>query len=302
MSSVAALPAPMMPSIAPPSAARPRCANHPHVEADWRCPRCGTSHCGHCMEKKLVGTAEFILCPHCHGQCESLAPPPPPRNFYAKIPGAFVYPLKGWAIVVVLTGGLMMFFTELAARFSLRAWLVAIAVMGYLCAYLIKIANKSGDGDDVLPHWPSMADGFIGTFFLFLFTVLLCFVPVMAYVAAMIWLGAPLRFIILPLYLTCFVLPMAILRVAIFQSFSALNPWGTLQSIVRVPTPYLVACILFAFLIYARVTLGILFHFIPYVGGLIETLFAFYLVIVEMRILGMIYWAYQERLDWFGHL
>jgi hypothetical protein len=302
MSSVAAMPVSLQPAATPPMAARPRCTKHPHQEADWRCPRCQVSHCTGCMEVKIVGSAEFLLCPQCHGQCESLAPPPPPKDFYAKLPGAFVYPLKGWAISVVLTGAIMLFFTELAARFSLRAWLVAILVMGYMCAYLIKIANKSGDGDDILPHWPSMSDGLVGNFFLFFFTVLVSFVPVMAYGAAVIWLEAPLRFIVLPIYLSCLLLPMALLRVAMFQTLSALNPWGIVQSIFRVPTPYMVACILLGCLIYARIVLGVAFLFVPYVGGFLETLFAFYLVIVEMRILGLIYWAYQDRLHWFGDI
>lgn len=290
---------PLMPS---PAMERPGCANHSGQPGDWACPRCRTAYCNSCMERKIVGSAEFLLCPACHSQCESLASPPPPRSFYAKLPGSFLYPVKGWALASLVTGALMLFFTELAARFSFRAWLVALAVMGYLATYLIKIANKSGDGDDVLPHWPSLSDGLVGTFFLFLVTTVLCFLPVAGYVAAMVWLDAPLKFLILPIYAACFVYPMAILRVAMFQSLSALHPVATLQSIFQAPTPYVVACILFSFILYAKAALGLVFLGVPWVGGLLESIVSFYFVIVQMRVLGLVYWAYEKRLGWFDDL
>lgn len=279
-----------------------RCSNHRRVDAEWSCPRCQQSYCPSCMVTKISGATEFVLCPSCRSQCESLAPPPPDRNFYAKIPGAFLYPLKGWATVLLIFGGIFFHITALASHFSMRAWLAGLAVMGYLCVYLLKIVSRTALGEDELPNWPSLSEGLVGTFFLFIFTFLLMSLPILGYGAAVIWLDAPLRFLILPIYFTGFLMPMALLRVAMFQSLSALNPIRLIGSIAVAPTPYVWTVVMLFLLVLARSATGVGTMLVPWVGGWLESLVGFYLLIVEVRILGLLYWAYESRYDWFSDI
>ena len=233
---------------------------------------------------------------------ESLAPTPYRPSFYEKLPGAFGYPFTNWGWFNILVGGVFFWMVQFAMMFSLRAIVIAVPAFGYLGAYLIAIANKSGDGDDELPGWPPLTAGLVSTFFLFVGTTLFSFLPVIAYVLAILFLGAPLRFIILPAYLTLFFLPMATLRVAMFQTAEALHPVETVRSMLRVPTPYMVACLILFFILGVRIIFTAALAAVPVLGGIMESILGFYLMILEMRILGLIYYAYQDRLDWFSDI
>jgi hypothetical protein len=249
-----------------------------------------------------MGNVTFHQCPSCSGQMESVAPVPHVESFYEKLPAAFAYPFTNWGWFNILLAGIFYWMVEFAMMFSLRAMVIAVPAFGYLGVYLINIANRSGDGDDELPEWPPFSYGLVGTFFLFAAINLFSFLPVIAYALAMIFLGAPFKFIILPLYLTLFFLPMATLRVAMFQTTSAMNPIATLRSIFQVPTPYMVACLTFFLLLYVRIGLTVLLDGIPLLGGILESIIGMYLLFLEMRILGLIYYAYQDRLDWFSDI
>ena len=126
--------------------------------------------------------------------------------------------------------------------------------------------------------------------------------PVILYVPAILFLGAPFKFIILPAYLTIFFMPMGVLRVAMFQTIEALSPVATIRSILKVPTPYMVVCMILMFLVYARAVLGVLLMAVPYVGGVMESIIGFFFLILEMRVLGLLYYAYQDRFNWFSEI
>lgn len=220
-------------------------------------------------------------------------------SFYKKLTGALAYPVRGWGIVLLLFGSVLLWACYFSAQFSLRGIPVAVAVTGYYFSFLIRIVNKTADGDPEIPNWPSITVGLIQTFFMMLGTILLSFSPVILYWLGMFFLDLPFKFIIFPVYMSFFILPMAVLRVAIFQTIEGLNPAAIVRSIAQVPTAYMVACLVCFFIVFTRIVLGALLGGIPLLGGFITTFVALYFSIVEFHILGLIYYAYQERFDWF---
>lgn len=230
----------------------------------------------------------------------------PPRaeytSFYGRLPGAFAYPFSTDGLLMILFGGLFFWVGDLAAQFGIRTFLFAFVIWGYMCTFLVKVTHASGEGKDEMPNWPSITDGLVSTFFYLIGTILLSTLPIVLYGAACFFLHAPVKFIIIPVYMTLFFLPMALLRVAMFHTIEALNPFKIISSIFRVPTPYATVWLILFVILGVRVVTGLALYMVPFVGGVLSSIFGFYLLVVEMRILGLLYYAYEERLDWFSDI
>ena len=96
---------------------------------------------------------------------------------------------------------------------------------------------------------------------------------------------------------------MAMLALAMFDSFEVLNPIPLAWSILRVPVPYLITAAAFE-------TVIVLYWFtdapirslipVPFVPGLISSFLYLYLVTVGMRMLGLLYLTHRDEFGWFG--
>jgi len=82
--------------------------------------------------------------------------------------------------------------------------------------------------------------------------------------------------------------------------FSAINPAFIIPSILKVPLDYIIACVVLITIVGFRTAAEKFLTFIPFIGSFIAGLLALYLLIVEARILGLIYYTNKERLNWFG--
>jgi len=94
-------------------------------------------------------------------------------------------------------------------------------------------------------------------------------------------------------------LPMGLTAVALFNTAAALNPVVVVGSIFRIPLQYLAACAALLVALVARVVFSAGFVPVPILGAVVEGLVAFYLLTVEMRVLGLLYHANRGKLDWF---
>jgi hypothetical protein len=94
-----------------------------------------------------------------------------------------------------------------------------------------------------------------------------------------------------------FYVPMAVLAIALNNSITAMHPAVVLPAIKAVPGPYLVIWLVVAGL--EALSCGILFLItrnIPLVGFALHSMIAFFLLTVEMRLLGLLHLRYAERL------
>jgi hypothetical protein len=95
---------------------------------------------------------------------------------------------------------------------------------------------------------------------------------------------------------------MAMLGVAMFDNLAALNPFFVIGSILKVPKEYALAALVFAGIVGVRWLTEAVVRFIipvPLVPALMADLVGLYLLIVETRILGILYLANKGRLRWF---
>ena len=94
-------------------------------------------------------------------------------------------------------------------------------------------------------------------------------------------------------------LPMALLCVVMYGTLGALHPRTVLPSIVKVPGPYTIVCLLFFIMTIAGILSKLFFAFIPLVGAIVSYAMTFYLMVVQARTLGLIYRTNQNQLQWF---
>jgi hypothetical protein len=250
-----------------------------------------------------------------HGESEA---PSRPKTFFSQLAGAFSYPFKGngpWLIIGWAVFMLAMDFARYICRSAgvlgfMGLGMISLFITGYLCAYMLKVVLSSAAGEDEPPDWPNFGnwwDDIAHPILLVAGTIAVCFLPAIACLFHNLWMefrgGAvregPGSVLLLLLGVGSFFLPMGMLGVAMHDSFRGLNPLLMLRSIARVPGPYMVAWVFMLFAAALRQALSAHPPRIFIISTLLQGPLGLYFLIVEMRIIGLIYSANSRRLDWF---
>lgn len=288
-----------------------QCVNHPGVAAELRCGRCALHFCQACVKRRRAGMKEFPVCPQCGSVC---APPAGaaaraagPRTFYQMLPGAFGYPLRQSGLLMLIVGAiffsLLKFGMQVAAYafiFGLAGILMLVAVtFGFLFAFMRDIIVSSAQGNDVLPGFPDVTEfhqDILVPFYQFLVIWIACLGPGM-YVSFNYTPALGIGMMVAGV----FCLPMILLTVSMLDSLEGLNPLLVFASISKAPGAYVTACLLFLVVLAGRAACESLLKLLPFYffPSLILNFVGLYGLTVEMRIMGLFYRCYHERLGWF---
>ncbi|MDE3066219.1 MAG: FHA domain-containing protein [Verrucomicrobiota bacterium] len=292
------------------------CKIHPRALARLHCPRCQRNFCDACVSMRQGRT----FCRACGVECQPLETAPasagPEPSFFSMARGAFAYPLQGDG-VILLVGGTIFLLVIDGAKYVLRfvpgyGWVLLLLLTvfgtGYLAAYLRRILTDTAAGEKAMPDWPEFTDfsSITSPFFQLVGTVVFSFAPAIALtIYAMTakeggaWLGWATTACIL---FGCAYFPMAFTAVAMFDSIGAVNPLLIVPSILRIPLEYLFTVALFAVILLVR-WLGRTFLPdilpVPVLPAVLSGLLGLYLLAVEVRVLGQLYWAKKGELGWF---
>lgn len=292
------------------------CKNHPQSLAGWRCTGCGAVFCDACIKITPVGAASLRTCRDCGERVETLAAKAEAaqaevksrqdRNFFMRLPGAFAYPFKGSGIILLIIGGLFVWCLQFLRYAFFFGMLGTLVVVGYLNAYMLRIISGTGSGEDEMPDWPSFADFYtdiIRPYFLVLGVTAVSFLPAILFtIAVMVLRPSPL--LIVPGYIALIGLgllywPMALLAVAMIDAAEGLSPMIVIPAIFKAPLAYLMALVVLGLLVLVRVLSTAILSSIPIAGSILDGVLSFYFLIVEMRILGLLYYANEDRFNWF---
>ena len=161
-----------------------------------------------------------------------------------------------------------------------------------------------------MPEWPEISDysnDIVSPFRQLMVTILVCFAPAIGltiYAAGSsstdtAWLGWATPALMV---LGCVYFPMAFMAVAMFDSVVALNPLLIIPSIAKVLKEYLLTVVMLSFILLLRWLLN--GHLktllpVPLLPTILLSLIQLYLMIVEMRILGLLYRNKKYELGWF---
>ncbi len=242
-------------------------------------------------------------------------------RFATRVCGAFLYPLAKDGVLLLVSGTLFLslieagsFFARFVAAKAMGlgsiiglAFLVLLTgfATGYLTSYLRRVVTSTAIGDPGAPDWPDFSDlatDIFSPLIQLVVIILVCLVPAIMvgmFVGtdrtgqAVLWIACVLGGIYFP---------MAFLAVAMFDSLAALNPLLVVPSIFKIPGSYLVTVVVLGAVLAAKwcgdYFLPKLIP-VPIVPSVISILVGLYFLMVEARVLGLLYLVNKDRLAWF---
>ncbi len=303
---------------APPTISTPSgpCKHHPKTPARTFCAHCQMLYCDACVATR----AGKRYCRQCGSECVpvrvTVQRAAGPKGFFARLPGAFVYPFRGSGVLMLLVSAVVLSFAEGLTG----AWMsipIMIAAYGYIFSFLQNIIHATANEEEEVPGLPGFDDVFGGAFRLGV-TVLICFGPPVALFLLRLFevYEAPGELQIATMVLGCLYFPMAFLAVAMKDSALAANPLVVIPAILKVPLGYLVTCMVVIGVYMLRLlgdalaggaqsvgyhTRDMSVMFMTFGLRAVWSLVRVYLLIVSMRILGLLYVANKHRFGWFEH-
>jgi hypothetical protein len=302
-------------------AAGTHCRYHSRNPARLFCPKCHGSYCEMCVNVRAVGGISKSFCRACAVECmpvQFTEEEPVEISFASQIAGAFKYPFKGDGVVLICVGTILFLVVDGArwvSRFAFIYGLIAVILLtifgtGYLTAFLRRVITSTAAGDEEMPEWPEMEDfssDVFAPFMQLIGTVVFCFAPMIGLTIYALgagpgdssWLGWATTTAML---FGCVYFPMAFTAVAMSDSVLAVNPMVVIPSIMKVLRQYVLTVVVLAVILLARWLLHSLLEKIlpvPLLPTIITSLIGLYLLVVEMRILGLLYRSNKDRLGWY---
>ena len=244
------------PIAAPPVTAAPTsavgsgpCKYHPRTPGRLFCSHCQLFFCEICVTTR--GHQKF--CRTCGTEClpvqVQIQRPAGPKSFYARLPGAFVYPFHGSGLLVLIATTFVLALLDFLGSFWLF-FILKIIAYGYLFSFMQNLIHATANEEEEMPDLPGVDDVLGGALRLTV-TVVVCFgVPILLQVLK-IYSGIagsnmeiPTSAIIATMVLGCLYFPMAFLAVAMKDTALAANPLVVIPAIFKVPLGYLVTTML----------------------------------------------------------
>jgi hypothetical protein len=293
------------------------CKFHPKSPARYLCNKCNRTFCELCITARTSGGVTHKVCRSCGVECVPLQVTlkrSAERGFFAKLPGAFIYPFLGMGVLILVCAA-----AAFAALGFISAGLLSIfgkvVFYGFLFLFMQNIIHTTASDESESLGFPSTG-GLFGAALELAGTIAVSFGLALGLLAARLFLDVdiPVAAIMAAVVLGCFYFPMAFLAVAMKDSILAANPLVVFPAIFRIPFQYLVTALLLVAVFGFR-QLGTLLS--TYAGSVtletrdmsvlftaigVQAILAFinvYLLTVTMRILGLLYNANKEKLGWF---
>lgn len=282
----------------------PDCDRHPDKPGVRTCETCSGRYCEFCTARRQA-TGLAHVCPACwvRGRLVETRPAGSASALAGELSGAFSYPLAGggWVALVAgaVLGGVLSWFIAVGGFFMLFfALAFFLAMVGYVWVWLLRIVSATADGEDSLPDWPDFSGlgGMVVQAAVLFLLLALCGIPI-----ALTWLAGaqsmPALLAALVVGLSCF--PMGMLALAMSGSIRALNPLLVVPSIFKVGRGYLVAIGALVVVMLVRLVVERALDGVPLVGGLLLGVASLYFLVVQARVVGLLYRVYERDLGWF---
>ena len=225
---------------------------------------------------------------------------------------AFAYPFRGHGIAMLLLGSIFLAILRIPSPPLIGMYvggaktLVGAFVLTYTLAFMFKIIIASAEGRRELPDWPAIAG--VGANIVWP-------VPIMIQIT-LIGFGLPIALLVVAMFLGSwwllllllvpplllfgwFYVPIAILNGAL-GGHEFTRPARMILAAFRVFGSYIVALALLFFIgVVASITEAIAgLLSIPLLSHYLGILVSFYFTIVQMRVLGLIFYTNRDKLKW----
>jgi hypothetical protein len=212
------------------------------------------------------------------------------------------YPIRfgGWAMIV--TGAVLSVVLDFLQAVPVAGMAIGAFAFGFFCGFYLSIVSTTIAGDDGVPDWPDVTD-FIDDIGWPLVRVvglgIISFVPVIVVInlvpehsSAFPWaVGAAVA-------AGCFYFPMALLGSTVCGNLYGALPHIVLPGIFRALPGYLLAVPALVIAFVAGFAAEVYSSRIPYVGWFVASAVAIYSMMIQARLIGLIYRRKREVLGW----
>jgi len=294
------------------------CKFHQRTPARFFCQKCDKYFCDLCVTTLASAGGPIKTCRACGARCTPVqvhAQRAGGKGFFARLPGAFIYPFKGGGALILIVATIV--FTALNfVSGGIFGIIMQMAVLGYLFCFLQSIVHATASEEEELPGLPG-GDGVFGAFFELAGAVTMSFGLAIGLAVAKVFfeVDVPMLALVGAVLFGCLYFPMAFLAVAMKDSVMAANPMVVLPAILKVPLEYIVTVIFLVFVFGLRAlgdfTMDLMFSaslttksMSVFLGMAAARAFwaflSLYLLTVMMRVLGLLYVARKHKLGWFS--
>jgi hypothetical protein len=292
------------------------CKFHPKSPARFLCGKCDHTFCDLCIQTVGVAGRTARTCRRCGTEVapyqfrEASA-----KGFYAKLPGAFIYPFKGAGLLILFCATIAFSALNFLSA-GLVGLIIKIALYGFVFLFMQNIILSTTSDEKEELCFPDISSLF-GAALQLAGTILASFwLAIGLAIAKFNDVAIPSEAILASVILGGIYFPMALLVVAMKDSALAANPLIVVPAMLKVPLKYSVTVVLLLGVFGIR-QLGNLISggagilalrtrdqntFLLAVGfQAVWALLSVYLLTVTMRILGLFYNASKRNLGWFNY-
>ena len=209
------------------------------------------------------------------------------KGYLTVFVGALVF---AFLSVIPLVGGLLLYFVGYP----------------YLLAYMFKILQSTEAGRNVLPEWPEFTDwweSIYRPFFLFDAASLSASIPLIIFFLIFVLFPGALSVVLILIGILIFGLyfPIALISAAINENFfSPFNYPLLIKSIIKIWRSYFITVVVLLVAVFVDwlITVFLVPFSIPFIGPLVFWIISIYFLVVEMRLLGSVYYQNKNLLNW----
>ena len=291
------------------------CKFHPKSPARFLCHKCNRTYCDACIQLMPVDGSAVPTCRACGME---LAPfqfwQAPARGYYAKLPGAFLYPFKGAGILILLCATIAFAALSFISGGIFEIF-IRVVLYGFVFLFMQNIIFTTTSDEKETLCFPEVSSLFGAAFQLAGTVVASFWLAIGLGIAKFYEVEIPSEAILASVILGGIYFPMALLVVAMKESVLAANPLVVIPAMLKVPLKYSVTVVLMLGVFGIRQLGSLVSHgagtvalrttdknmFLAAVGiQAAWALLSVYLLTVTMRILGLFYNASKQKLGWFS--
>jgi pSer/pThr/pTyr-binding forkhead associated (FHA) protein len=293
------------------------CKFHPKSPARFLCNKCNRTFCDLCVTSRNVGPKVIKMCRSCGVECVPVQfRRAAAKSFFSSLSGAFVYPLKGAGIIILICATIAFAAMDFVVKFGLFGFVMWGSLLGFVFLFMQNIIHTTTSDEEEPIGFPDVSSLGGAAFQLGATVVASFWLPIALEIAKLFDVPIPIEAVVASFFLGGIYFPMALLAVAMKDSVMAANPLIIIPAMLKVPGQYLVTVVLLLVVFAIRLggdrLSGSVGHKMLFTNDMstfflalgikcVLGLISVYLLAVTMRILGLFYNASKDKLGWFSH-
>jgi len=216
---------------------------------------------------------------------------------------ALVYPFKGSGWIMIGIGTVLSLLLNVASFAPLLGGAVSLCSAGYFTSFYFDIIASTVTGGEECPDWPSVSnmwDDMLRPLLQLFGAIFVSFLPLLICLYVLREAKSEHFAVVLSFFgFGCLYFPMAILGLVQFGNLSGTLPHVVVPALWRCLPGYLLTVATFVFVLIVSAVIQRLAGKVPFWGWLLASTVSLYFLMVQARLIGLLYVKNEERIGWF---